>query len=558
MHQAAAKPLRLQSRADHSARWLDGLAIGALAVTAAIAFATFRDYGLGWDDYTHSQYGALLVSLYQSNFADQRALSFVNLYMYGGGFDILATLAAKILPFGLFETRRLLGAAVGLVGLFATWRLGRRLGGPLAGLLAVTLLAACPLYYGHMFINAKDGPFAAVMAIVLLGLVRAFQQYPRATPATIALCGTGMGLAIGARVLGGFAVANALLPLPLIAAVRWRAIGAKAALSECGLFVVPLIPAAILAYLVMGLVWPWSVVSPLNPFRAVEYFSNFFEKPWRELFGGQLIPVIDMPRSYVPTLFAVQVPELLLALGLCGTAGAIFAIVRNADRSTDGAGRRAALLATVLAVILPVLITIVTRPAMYNGIRHFVFVLPPFAVLAGLAGAHFAERLRHYGKVAVGAGIVALSAGIASPIIDMARLHPYEYTDYNRLAGGVSHARQNYMLDYWGLSLTQASRQLLADISDRHERPPRGQWTIAVCGPHPPVAVALGPRFTTTWNPKGADFAMVVGEFYCAKLDAPVVFDIIREGVVYARLYDLRGRSVSSLLTVPGIEQTNY
>ena len=558
MHQAAATPLRLQSGANQSARWLDGLAIGVLAVTAAIAFATFRDYGLGWDDYTHSQYGALLVSLYQSNFADQRALSFVNLYMYGGGFDILATLAAKILPFGLFETRRLLGAAVGLVGLFATWRLGRRLGGPLTGLLAIALLATCPLYYGHMFINAKDGPFAAVMAIALLGLVRAFQEYPRATPATIALCGAGVGLAIGARVLGGFAVANALLPLPLIAAVRWRAIGAKPALSECGAFLVPLLPAAILAYLVMGLVWPWSVLSPLNPFRAVEYFSNFFEKPWRELFDGQLIPVIDMPRSYVPTLFAVQVPELLLALGLCGTAGAIFAIVRNADRSTAGAGRRAALLATVLAVVLPVLVTVVTRPARYNGIRHFVFVLPPFAALAGLACALIAERLRRYGKFAAGAGILVLVAGTASPIIDMTRLHPYEYTDYNHLAGGVPHARQNYMLDYWGLSLTQASRQLSADIADRHERPPHGQWKIAVCGPHPPVAVALGPQFTTTWNPKGADFAMVVGEFYCAKLEAPVIFDIVREGVVYARLYDLRGRSISSLLTVPGIEQTNY
>jgi len=558
VHQAAAKPLRLQSRANQSARWLDGLAIGVLAVTAAIAFATFRDYGLGWDDYTHSQYGALLVSLYQSNFADQRALSFVNLYMYGGGFDILATLAAKILPFGLFETRRLLGAVVGLVGLFATWRLGRRLGGPLAGLLAITLLATCPLYYGHMFINAKDGPFAAVMAIALLGLVRAFDEYPRATPATIALCGTGVGLAIGARVLGGFAVANALLLLPLIAAVRWRAIGAKPALSECGAFLVPLLPAAILAYLVMGLVWPWSVVSPLNPFRAVEYFSNFFEKPWRELFDGQLIPVIDMPRSYVPTLFAVQVPELLLALGLCGMAGAIFAIVRNADGSTGGAGRRAALLATVLAVVLPVLVTVVTRPAMYNGIRHFVFVLPPFAALAGLAGAHITRRLRDYGKVPAGAGILVLIAGTAFPIIDMARLHPYEYTDYNHLAGGVPRAQQNYMLDYWGLSLTQASRRLLIDIADRHERPPHGQWKIAVCGPHPPVAVALGPQFTTTWNPKGADFAMVVGEFYCAKLDAPVIFDIVREGVVYARLYDLRRRSVSSLLTVPGIEQTNY
>ncbi len=558
MHQAAVTALRLPSKAIQSAPWLDWLAIGVLAFVAAIALATFRDYGLGWDDYTHSQYGALLVSLYQSNFADQRALSFVNLYMYGGGFDIIATLAAKILPFDLLETRRLVGAAVGLVGLFATWRLGRRLGGPLAGLLGLLLLAATPLYYGHMFINAKDGPFAAVMAIALLALVRALEEYPRATPPTIALCGIGVGLAIGARVLGGFAIANALLPLPLIVAVRSRATGLRIALSECGSFLLPFIPAAILAYLLMGLVWPWSVVSPLNPFRAVEYFSNFFEKPWRELFDGQLIPVIDMPRSYVPTLLAVQLPELMLALGLCGTAGAIFAIASKADHSTAAAGRRAALLATVLAVLLPVLVTVATRPAMYNGIRHFIFVLPPLAALGGLAAAQIADRLVRHGRIAVGAGVLVLLIGIASPVLDMTRLHPYEYTDYNHLAGGPPRARQNYMLDYWGLSLTQASRRLLTDIADRHERPLHGQWRVAVCGPHPPVAVALGPQFTTTWNPKGADFAMVLGEFYCAKLDAPVMFDIVREGVVYARLYDLRGRSISSLLTVPGIEQTNY
>ena len=78
-----------------------------------IVALTFRDYGLGWDDYTHSEYGDLLVALYASGFRDQRALSFVNLYMYGGGFDLLAALAAKVLPFDLFETRRLMGAAVG-------------------------------------------------------------------------------------------------------------------------------------------------------------------------------------------------------------------------------------------------------------------------------------------------------------------------------------------------------------------------------------------------------------------------------------------------------------
>jgi len=155
----------------------------------------------------------------------------------------------------------------------------------------------------------------------------------------------------------------------------------------------------------------------------------------------------------------------------------------------------------------------------------------------------------------LGAGALVLLLGIASPVADMAWLHPYEYTHFNRIAGGAAGARPRFMLDYWGLSLTQASRQLLALIAERGERPSGEKWTVAVCGPHPPVTVALGPQFITTWNPKGADFAMILGEFYCAKLDAPVLFEVVRDGVVFARVYDIRGRSTTTLLTVPGIDQ---
>jgi Dolichyl-phosphate-mannose-protein mannosyltransferase len=553
VHHPAAKSFLVSADAGPKARRLDACAIVVLLLTAVVAAATFRDYGLGWDDYTHSQYGDLLVSLYGSGFTDKRALSFVNLYMYGGGFDLLAALAAKVLPFGLFETRRLVGAAVGLIGLLVTWRLGRRLGGPLAGLIGLLLLATCPLYYGHMFINAKDAPFAVASVIALLGIVRAFEEYPQPMPATVALCGMGIGLAVGSRVMGGFAVIEAVLPFVFIVAVRARATALKPALAEGGSFLIAFIPGVILAYLVMGLVWPWSVVAPLNPFHAVDYFSNFFEKPWRELFNGQLIPVPDMPRSYVPTLVALQLPEILLALGFAGLAGTIVAIIAP---SRGGApGHRAALLAVVLAATLPILITVAARPAMYNGIRHFVFVVPPFAVLGGLAGAWIAARLERFGRGAVAAGALALLLGLASPVIAMARLHPYEYTHFNRIAGGDAGARPRYMLDYWGLSLTQAAQQLRAFIAARGEQPPRGTWSVAVCGPHPPVTVALGPQFTTTWNPKGADFAILLGEFYCIKLDAPLLFEVVRDGVIYARVYDIRGHSVTTLLTVPGIDQ---
>src|SRR4029077_5681042 len=179
----------------------DRAAIGVIAIVTVIALMTFRDYGLGWDDYTHSQYGELLLKLYGSGFADQRALSFVNLYKYGGGFDMAAALAAKVLPFGVFKTRRLVGAAVGIVGLIATWRIGRRLGGPVTGLVALLLLATCPLYYGHMFMNAKDAPFATAMAVLLLAVVRALDEYPRPRLATIGLLATGLGLSFGSRIL---------------------------------------------------------------------------------------------------------------------------------------------------------------------------------------------------------------------------------------------------------------------------------------------------------------------------------------------------------------------
>ena len=93
-----------------ASRVFDALAVAVLVVVTAIALATFRHYGLSWDDYAHSEYGDLLLAFYASGLRDQRALSWVNLYMYGGGFDLLAALAAKVLPFTVFETRRLMGA----------------------------------------------------------------------------------------------------------------------------------------------------------------------------------------------------------------------------------------------------------------------------------------------------------------------------------------------------------------------------------------------------------------------------------------------------------------
>jgi hypothetical protein len=528
-----------------SDRTADLAAVAVLIVVAVVAAATFRDYGLGWDDFTHSEYGDLLYDLYASGFADRRALHFVNLYAYGGGFDLLAAVAAKFLPFTLFETRRLVGAAVGLLGLFVTWRLGRRLGGPVAGAIAVVLLATCPFFYGHMFMNAKDVPFAVAMVILLAGLVRLFERYPTPSTGGSALFAAGVGLAIGTRILGIFGIIYATAAFAFVIATEWRLLGLEEALRRAGRFVLRLLPWLIPAYALMAVVWPWSVVDPLNPFKALLYFSHFFEKPWRELFDGAFILVPDMPRRYLPQLLALKLPVVLLVLGTAGAVGAIIAIVTGKLTLQ----RRAALMMVVLAALFPIVLTVAMRPAMYNGIRHFVFIVPPMAVLAGLAGSHLMSRLSAWKPAAAAAAAAAMALACVPPVTAMVRLHPYEYVHFNLVAGGTRTAREHYMLDYWGLSFKQAT-DALRDKLAALPAPPGRRWHVATCGPHPPAKVGL-PGLQVDWTPKGADFALMLGEYYCRKLDAPVLVDIVRDGISFARVYDIRGRDVDNLLFVP-------
>ena len=259
-----------------------------------------------------------------------------------------------------------------------------------------------------------------------------------------------------------------------------------------------------------------------------------------------------MPRSYVPTLVALKLPELMLALGFCGLGGAVIAAARG-DPERSGVGRRAALLAVVLAAVLPVAVTVAARPAMYNGIRHFVFLMPPFAVLGGLAGAvdratppplraNRDGRGRRHSASPVSLPRSSKWCGCTLTSTRTSTMSPEALPGRGRASCSTTGDCRS----------SRPPPSCATSWPPAQENPRDATWTVAVCGPHPAAVVALGPQYSAIWDPKGADFAMMLGEFYCAKLDAPVLFDIVREGVVYARVYDIRGRSITTLLTVRG------
>ena len=121
------------------------------------------------------------------------------------------------------------------------------------------LLASCPQYYGHMFINPKDAPFAVAMMVLLLGLARALEEYPKPSIPTVLIFGIGLGLAIGSRILAGMAALYMLVPLAMIIgseSARRRA--ARKAAANFGRFVLILLPGLVLAYAIMA----WSGRGP--------------------------------------------------------------------------------------------------------------------------------------------------------------------------------------------------------------------------------------------------------------------------------------------------------
>ena len=349
-----------------------------------------------------------------------------------------------------------------------TWRLGRRVGGPLAGLATLLLLALCPTFYGHMFMNPKDAPFAVSMVILMLGLVRLAQEYPQPSPRTILIVGLGAGLSIGSRILGGLALIYAMIGFAPLLLEEFRSHGLREAVRRFAHVVYVLLPGLVFGYLVMGLIWPWSIMEPVNPFRALTYFSHFFEKPWKEMFDGALVSVPDMPWSYLPTLFALQLPEVLLVLCVAAVVGTFMSL----SRTDVPARRKTIFLMLTLAATLPLVMAMVKRPALYNGIRHFIFVIPPMAVLAGAAFAWGMNWLKHNHRRWQPVALAVFTFGLMLPLGEMIRLHPYQYTHFNYIAGTVRSADNLFMLDYWGLALKQASDGLREELVERQEFPP--------------------------------------------------------------------------------------
>lgn len=468
----AVMPLPL-ARPRHSVEdlWLRSFRLIWIAALG-VACWTFLDYGVTWDEDRQRVYAEMILRWIQTLGRDRDALHFTNMYLYGGIFEVPAQLFGSVFPAGVFEGRHLLNVLVGLSGIWGTFRLGTCLGGSRVGFFAGMFLLFTPLYYGHSFSNPKDIPFAVFSVWALLAMVRAAEELPRISWRSVLWTGVALGLVLGVRVAGLFHVGYLALLWGsglLMHHLRSRKMP-SALVHDTGRMALALASVVVVAWVVMLLCWPYGQVDPLiNPIQAA-IESTRFDFNADVLFNGRFINAKELPWTYLPVYFGVSLPEHYF-LGLC--AGGLTLLF--AWRS----GRNIAAFATLwkpvfllFVILFPIAGAILTRSTLYDGLRHFLFVMPPLAVLAGLGLSTAIDAIRwRWAR----AGMYGLVGGLLAWVaVDMVALHPYQSVYYNRLvAGGLAGAAGRFETDYWASSYREAVEWVVAHYDPETSEPIR-------------------------------------------------------------------------------------
>lgn len=510
------------------------LILGALTL---LVCATFQDYGITWDEEVQNIYGQKILALYSSGFADKSALSFMNLYFYGGFFDTVAAAVNLVSPFGEYETRHLLGGLMGVFGYAGVYLLARMLGGDRVGLVALVLLVTTPLLYGHALINPKDAPFAWLTVWTLYFGCRSLMQGEDATWSTILGLGVMLGLALGTRVIAA-AWFMAIVGAHIVAVVSAQPHQWRDWWDEFRYRAAHLVWTLPLAVALMAIFWPWSVTSAGNVETAVQEFAAF---PWDSdvLWNGQLIMADALPWAYLPVLLLYVLPELMLA-GLAIVVVPLVLRVRRLGIGLAASPQASCILLVAVVAIVPIIACMILRPTLYNGMRHFLFVVPLLGILAalGLTWAFNAVLARR--RYVAYCCTALFAVGIARQVWITIDLHPNQYVYYNALAGDLVGVQGRFELDYWGSSLAEASKPVAAIIANGPA--PDGGWKVEVCGHPNSVLYYLPPGVAHTFNRAEAHFYVGLNITACrnAPTAATQLSEVTRRGVVFSRAFDLR------------------
>jgi hypothetical protein len=274
----------------------------------------------------------------------------------------------------------------------------------------------------------------------------------------------------------------------------------------------------------MMLTWPYLGANYFAHFaEALNISKNFF---WNNtvLFMGQTIPAAQLPWTYLPVWFLITTP--LFILFFCASS---FFFIK--DKMKDP-----------LYILMGVAVTVngafylFFKPVLYDGLRHFLFLLPILVTIAALSAAQgWANSSKSFLFKAI---LLLAGLNMAWVTVDLVRLHPYEYVYFNELTGGLKGSQGKFDNDYWGASFKEAVEWL----EKNETTDPKKIYKVTGSGNSYQIFYYFTPNMKWVDNLKEADYYISYTRDNKQALagKAPAIHTVEREGVPLNYVYKLK------------------
>lgn len=391
------------------------------------------------------------------------------MHLYGSSFDTFTAIMAWISDADDYMgLRHWWNAVFGFLSVFYAALLTRRLtkGSYLWASVALLAVFFMPRFFGESLNNPKDVPFALGYIMSLYYAVKFAQSYPtfRWSTAVGLVFSIALGISIRIGGLLSIAIIGLYLGLKFIEKISLPSF-LKLQWKGANQWIMAIAVIGIVGYFLGIYVWPYGWEAPIdNPMKALDAFTNY-QVSLRQLFEGKLYDSDGLPGHYLTKYLWITLPiGILIGLALY--------IITTAIRRKSFTVEEFLM---VFTAIFPIFYIYLQKSGVYGGLRHILFTLPSFGILAVLGY----YKLQSLVKIKLPIGAI-LSVGFTLlPASFVAKNSNLSYVYFNEVIGGVEGAYGEYEMDYYLASIRPSCEYLIENETSKN---PNKKYEILTYG----------------------------------------------------------------------------
>ena len=440
-----------------------------------IGIFAYNDYGISWDEPITRTVGqsstryAIEKIIPSLQLEDAHLIPWLYDFKdkdYGPAFEMPLFLLERF--FGLtqakdvYQFRHLVTFFAYSAGVMALYLLAiRRYGNWKIGLLAAAFLIFSPRFFAEGFYNSKDIVFMSAFMIATNTMIA---YLCRPNYKALILHAFATAFAVDIRIMGVLLVASTITAL-LIQVLKKK--------IDFRFFLMNLACYLLLTIVFVVMMFPWLWNDPVGHFIIAFKNMSLFRWSGSVLYLGEFTPATNLPWHYSLVWIAITTPFIYLALFLVGSVGVAIQTLKCGWRlwSDDNQMQDLIFLGLFAA---PILAVIVLHSVLYDGWRQLYFVYPFLLLIAMHGLVSLRSYLANY-PFALLVIYLTLAVSLVMTARWMYKNHPYQNVYFNFLV--KKPIRENFELDYWGLSNRRALEFILSHDESPKINVAAGSWT---------------------------------------------------------------------------------